>query len=148
MPQAEPGKRVLVVDDEPEVREALKRILQKEHYEVEAAADGLEARDLVASRSFNLVITDLIMPGMDGLALLTHLRQACPDTRVMIMTAYGGWDSYLDAMNSGAFNYVTKPIKKDELLRLVRNALMPDPDDAPEADPDAPGAGHGDIPRG
>lgn len=148
MPQAEPGKRVLVVDDEPEVREALKRILQKEHYEVEAAADGLEARDLVASRSFNLVITDLIMPGMDGLALLTHLRQACPDTRVMIMTAYGGWDSYLDAMNSGAFNYVTKPIKKDELLRLVRNALAPDPDDAPEADPDAPGAGHGEIPRG
>ncbi len=148
MPQAEPGKRVLVVDDELEVREALKRILLKEHYEVEAAADGLEARDLVASRTFNLVITDLIMPGMDGLTLLGHLREACPDTRVMIMTAYGGWDSYLDAMNAGAFNYVTKPIKKDELLRLVRSALAPEPGEAPDADPEAPAAGSGDAPRG
>ena len=123
MLRTEPGKRVLIVDDELEVREAVKRILQKEHIEVEAAADGIQAEALAVSKSFNLVITDLIMPGMDGLTLLTHLRLACPDTRVLIMTAYGGWDSYLDAMNSGAFNYVTKPIKKDELLRLVRCAL-------------------------
>lgn len=123
MPQVESAGRVLVVDDDVEVREALQRILRKENLEVTTAADGGEALTLFTQGRFDLVISDLIMPVMDGLTLLREIRHIDPDARVLIMTAYGGWDSYLDAMNAGAFNYVTKPIKREELLQQVRNAL-------------------------
>lgn len=141
MPLAEPTGRVLVVDDELEVREALKRILQKENLEVATAADGSEALSLFAAGRFQLVITDLIMPGLDGLRLLTELRLLQPTLPVLIMTAYGGWDTYLDAMNSGAFNYVTKPIKREDLLRLVRDAIAAGA--SARADATAPGEAQG-----
>lgn len=123
MAESQTVGRVLVVDDELEVREALRRILQKENLEVVMAAEGNEALARFAADEFRLVITDLVMPGMNGLMLLHELRRLRPEVPVLIMTAYGGWDTYLDAMNSGAFNYVTKPIKREDLLRQVRGAL-------------------------
>lgn len=141
MPYVQSAGRVLVVDDEVEVREAVQRILRKENLDVVTAADGEEALLLFVGADFQLVITDLVMPGMDGLALLRALRQLDPGIHVLIMTAYGGWDSYLDAMNSGACNYVTKPIKREELLRHVRNALAPDVGDGADG-ADAPPPHH------
>lgn len=115
--------RILVVDDEREVREALERILRKEEFDVETAATTKEALDLADRSHFDLVITDLVMPGADGIALLSGLRGAHPDVKVVVVTAFGEWTSYLDAMNAGAIDYVTKPLRKSEIIRLVRRAL-------------------------
>lgn len=123
MTVAQPLKRILVVDDEKEVRDALQRILERERFEVESVPDAPAAMALARSRAYDLVITDLVMPGPDGLELLKQLKSCSPEIRVILVTAYGSWESYLDAMNRGASNYLTKPVKKVELLRVVRHVL-------------------------
>ena len=117
------AKHVLVVDDEESVRRALKKILRTEGFDVEDAADAQEAMVLARRRPFDLVITDLVMPGPNGLALLTELRAVQPPPKVVLITAYGDWDSYIAAMSAGAFDYLTKPIKRNQIVRLVQNAL-------------------------
>ena len=134
----EPAKHVLVVDDEEGVRRALKKILRKEGFDVESAGSAAEAMGLAQRKSFDLVITDMVMPGSNGMVLLSQLRAARPAPKVVLITSYGDWDSYLDAMNAGAFDYVTKPLKKDEIVRLVRHALEESGEPGHGSDPRSP----------
>ena len=120
------GKReanLLIVDDHQEHRLALAKIFAKEGYPVTLAADGEEAIQLLLRGSFDLVITDLRMPKKDGLQLLKEIRQVSPRILVILITAYGGSESFMEAMRGGAFSYLDKPVKREDILRMVEKAL-------------------------
>ncbi|MEW5802796.1 MAG: response regulator [bacterium] len=116
-------KRVLVVDDEQNSREGLSKILTKEGYVVHTAENGKKALLEAENNKFDLIITDLRMPEMDGIEVLEKLRKKNKDIGVVIVTAYGEVNSYLKAMNLGAFEYLNKPIHLEELRRVINKAL-------------------------
>jgi len=122
MPEQE-SPRILVVDDDHEFRRSLSKLLVKERFEVWTAADGFEAQTFLAEVEFDLVIADLKMPGKNGLQLLREIKSKAPRTEVLIITAYGEMPTYLEAMNAGAFQYLDKPVKREEVLQYVRKAL-------------------------
>jgi DNA-binding NtrC family response regulator len=115
--------RILVVDDETSQREILRTILSAEGYAVETAPGGAEAIRRCQEKSYDLVLTDLRMPGTDGLALVERLPRDHPATLVILMTAYGSLDSAEQALKRGAFDYLTKPLEREELLLTVRRAF-------------------------
>jgi two-component system response regulator PilR (NtrC family) len=115
--------RLLVVDDEESIREFLEIMLKKEGYEVTCAEDGLKAKDLLAKRSFDMVISDLQMPNMTGIELLKHVKDSYPDLVFMMITAFGSTESAVEAMKMGAYDYLTKPFKIDEVRLNIQNAL-------------------------
>ena len=88
-----------------------------------SASDGNEALVLIKENKFQLVITDLKMPGMSGMELIHEIQKLSPDTKVVVITAHGEWNTYLEAMERGAFEYLNKPINKDELFYAVKKAL-------------------------
>jgi DNA-binding NtrC family response regulator len=112
-------KRILVVDDEENARVALSKILTYEGYDVSSAGNGLEALNFLRSRDVELIITDINMPEMNGLAFLRELNRSHPQSNVIMMTAYGEVESYLEAMNLGAFEYINKPVKYDDLKKVI-----------------------------
>ena len=114
---------ILVVDDDREMRQLLQDTLEEDHYRVVAASDGQEALKRMESEKFPVVVTDLRMKGMDGLGLLEQVVQKHPDSNLIIMTGFGTVESAVDAMKHGAFHYLTKPVKTDELLVTVQKAL-------------------------
>ena len=113
-------KRILVVDDEENTRIGLSKLLSQEGFEVESAANGNDALDLLAQHKINLVISDINMPDMNGLAFLRELSRKFPSTNVIMITAYGGVESYLEAMNLGAYEYLHKPVRLDELRSVMK----------------------------
>ena len=115
--------KILVVDDEEGARELFSTILTDEGYEVTLANDGEEALALFKNTPFNLVITDIKMPVMDGLQLLQEIRKIGSKTDVIMVTAYGEVESYLKAMSLGAAEYINKPIRIKELKRIVHKVL-------------------------
>jgi DNA-binding NtrC family response regulator len=115
--------RILIVDDDPHFLRVLGRILSGENFLVTSAGGACDALELVKSAHFDLIISDLRMPECDGLSFLQALRQGGKNVPVIILTAYGEVDTYLDAMNAGATEYLNKPILSDELLRIVRSCL-------------------------
>ncbi len=121
---AEQLKRILVVDDEENTRLALKRLLNREGYEVQTAANGREALNSLNSSPVELIITDLNMPEMNGLTFLKELNRQYPASNVIMITAYGEVESYLEALNLGAFEYLNKPLRLDE-LRKVMGKMFP-----------------------
>ena len=108
--------RVLVVDDEQNQRDILQVILESEGYEPVTAANGQRALDIARTQLFDAVLTDLKMPDMDGIALLSELQRAQPSASVVLMTAHGTITSAVDAMRKGALDYLQKPIEKDVLI--------------------------------
>ena len=114
---------ILVVDDDREMRQLLQDTLEEDHYRVVAASDGQEALKRMESEKFPVVVTDLRMKGMDGLGLLEQVVQKHPESNLIIMTGFGTVESAVDAMKHGAFHYLTKPVKTDELLVTVQKAL-------------------------
>jgi two-component system response regulator HydG len=116
--------RILVVDDEPSARSGLAKLLGQEDYEVDTAADGLLALDLVAERTPALIITDLKMPNMDGMELIAKVREQNPEIPIIVATAFGDVSSAVQAMRAGAADYLTKPIDFDALLLLVERTLQ------------------------
>lgn len=122
-PAREPRARVLVVDDEIANREALQRILVREGYEAVHVASGEEALDALRAAPFQLLLTDLKMPRMDGVELLRAARVVAPDVEVVLMTAYGTVEAAVEAMREGAYDFLTKPLKRHELLRSIEKAL-------------------------
>jgi len=114
---------ILVVDDEPEMRQLLQDTLEEEHYRVVVASDGQEALTRMESEKFPVVVTDLRMKGVDGFGLLEQLVQKYPESNLIMMTAFGTVESAVEAMKNGAFDYLTKPVKTDELLVTVQKAL-------------------------
>jgi DNA-binding NtrC family response regulator len=116
-------KRILIVDDEENTRIGLTKLLTQEGFEVESAANGSEALDYLGHRKVNLIISDINMPEMNGLVFLRELSRKFPSTSVIMITAYGGVESYLEAMNLGAYEYLHKPVRLDE-LRSVMNKIF------------------------
>jgi DNA-binding NtrC family response regulator len=114
---------ILVVDDDKEIRCALTRIFSKEGYQVASAANGEEALALFYKNNFNLVITDLRMPGIGGLELLKKIKKDKPETVVIILTAFCDEITYTDMKALGVYTYLCKPIKKNEMLTAVQRAL-------------------------
>lgn len=115
--------RILVVDDEDSIRTFLEIMLKKEGYEVSLADDGDKAIELFEKKSFDLVITDLQMARVGGIDLLKFVRQNYPQTLVMIITAYGTLESAVEAMKLGAYDYLTKPFKLEEVRMTLSHAL-------------------------
>ena len=113
-------KRILIVDDEENTRIGLSKLLTQEGFEVESAANGSEALDYLGQRKVNLVISDINMPEMNGLVFLRELSRKFPSTSVIMITAYGGVESYLEAMNLGAYEYLHKPVRLDELRSVMK----------------------------
>ena len=114
---------ILVVDDEPDMRNLLKDILEDESYRVVLAHDGQEALKRLEGGEFFVVVSDLRMKGMDGLELLHQVVSKHPGCNLIMMTAFGTVETAVDAMKQGAFDYLTKPIKTDELLVTVDKAM-------------------------
>ena len=122
-PGVELTGRILVLDDDPHFLRVLARILSGENFLVTSAAGACDAMELLKSAQFDLVISDLRMPECDGLSFLESLRRSGNTVPVIILTAYGEVDTYLEAMNAGATEYLNKPIQSDELLKTVRACL-------------------------
>ncbi|HUJ28459.1 MAG TPA: sigma-54 dependent transcriptional regulator [Myxococcales bacterium] len=114
--------RVLVVDDEQSLRKVLAATLQREGYEVEVASDGEEALAALDRDGADVVVTDLVMPKMDGLSLLRKVVVSHPDVPVIVVTAHGKVDSAVEAMKAGAFDFVTKPFENAELKAIIAKA--------------------------
>ncbi|MDR2367531.1 MAG: sigma-54 dependent transcriptional regulator [Deltaproteobacteria bacterium] len=118
----EPG-RVLIVDDEEHIRKIMSIMLSKRGHLCRMAASAEEALKLVAVDSFDVVFTDLNMPGMDGLGLLAQLRTEAPDTLVIMVTAFASIDTAIQAMKEGAYDYIAKPFKEEEIVLVLEKAL-------------------------
>lgn len=112
-----------IIDDEPIIHEVLGDLLTAEGYEVEMSSSGEEALTKHSSQAFDLVLLDLLMPGMDGIEVLKKLKKIDPYAVITIITAYASVESAISAMKTGAFDYVQKPFKHDELLLTVRRAI-------------------------
>jgi len=112
-----------IIDDEPIIHEVLGDLLTAEGYEVEMSSSGEEALTKHSSQAFDLVLLDLLMPGMDGIEVLKKLKKIDPYAVITIITAYASVESAISAMKIGAFDYVQKPFKHDELLLTVRRAI-------------------------
>jgi len=115
--------RILVVDDEESIREFLDIMLRKEGYEVTLAEDGAKAIDCLKKKTFDLVISDLQMPQVTGMELLKHTKDNFPDLLFMMITAFGTTETAVEAMKLGAYDYITKPFKIDEVRIVISNAL-------------------------
>jgi len=114
---------ILIVDDERSMREFLGIYLRREGYRIEAAAGGKEALAVLKARAFDLVITDLRMPDVDGLAVLAEAKRLHPDTEVIVVTAFSTTETAIAAMKAGAHDYLTKPFKIDEVGLVVSRAM-------------------------
>jgi DNA-binding NtrC family response regulator len=117
------AKKILVVDDDPSVRELFGKALESPEYEVRGAADGVEALERVKDATFDLYLIDLMMPRMGGLDLLRALKEFDPGAIVFIITGFGSEDSARDARELGCSEYITKPFDFDEVKTLIRETL-------------------------
>ncbi len=118
-----PDARILVVDDEKSMREFLAIMLKKEGYDVVLADGGESALDVLRREQVDLVVTDVRMPKTDGLAVLKAAKDLSPNTVVLVITAFASTETAVEAMKLGAYDYITKPFKLDEIKLIVANAL-------------------------
>jgi len=114
------AKRILVVDDEENARIALTKLLANEGFDVDCVANGFEALNYLRQQEVDLIITDINMPEMNGITFLKELNKSFPKSNVIMVTAYGGVESYIEAMNLGAFEYINKPVKIEELKSILK----------------------------
>ena len=115
---------ILVVDDEPGIREFLQIMLDREGYEVSCAANGKEAISLFKKRKYDVVIADIRMPKLNGFEVLTKIKEISPETNVIMITAYASFETAVESMKEGAYDYITKPFNVDEIKMTVKNALQ------------------------
>jgi DNA-binding NtrC family response regulator len=118
-----PVKPILIVDDEPIVRESLRNWLEDVGYKVVTAETGEQALELIATRDFSVIILDIRLPGRTGITVLREVKEKKPDIKVIIITAYPSSDLTAEAMKLGAIDYLVKPIAPDDMERLVREAI-------------------------
>ena len=114
---------VLLVDDDKEFRRAMKKMFEKSGYGIRIACDGQEALDALSEEEFDLIISDLRMPNLDGLEMMGELRRRGLEIPIIFLTAFGEVESYMDLMNLGAFEYVNKPVKSQEILEIAKRAI-------------------------
>jgi len=117
------NEKILVIDDSPEILTLFSEYLRAEGYEVDTTADGASGIEMVEKKSYDLIISDLKMPGMDGMKVLEFAMEHSPDSICIILTGYGTVKNAVEAIKMGAFDYLTKPVKMDEILVTLRRAL-------------------------
>jgi len=116
-------KKILIVDDELNMLLVLEAMLKREKYEVATASDGLEALEVLKNDDVAVVITDLKMPNLDGLGLLSEIEKDYPSIPVIVITAHGTIATAVEALKKGAFDYITKPFDQDDLKNIIRKAF-------------------------
>ena len=117
------NRRLLIVEDEETLCESLKRVLQREGYEVDIAGSAEAAFEIFEDGSYDLIITDIILPGITGIELLKKIREKMPEQMVVIMTAYASLETAVEALRNGAYDYIVKPVMHEEIKQVVKNAL-------------------------
>src|SRR5438132_1082247 len=115
-------RRVLIADDEESIRHVLTELLEERGYEVRAVTDGEEAMRELSARDYDALVTDVRMPKMNGLDLVRAAQTASPETTIIVMSAYGSHDLAIEAMKAGAYDYLGKPFRPDEVLLVLRKA--------------------------
>ncbi len=117
------SKRILLVEDDQGMREVLRDILEDEGFKITTAENGKFALKELENQSFDLILTDLKMPQMDGMEFLEIIEQNHPETKVIVITAYGGKDSYNQAKYLGAFEFLSKSIRVEELKKVIKGVI-------------------------
>jgi DNA-binding NtrC family response regulator len=113
---------VLVVDDEAPNLDSLRRIFEREGFSVLTASSGRKALDVCRQHEVHVVVSDLMMPGMNGIELVKALKTVVPDAEVVLMTAFGTVEKAVEAMRAGAYDFVEKPLKRMQMVKTVRKA--------------------------
>ncbi|HXI30973.1 MAG TPA: response regulator, partial [Vicinamibacterales bacterium] len=113
---------ILIVDDEPGVRTALSGVLRDEGYDVEAVSSGEDCLERVTRAAFDLIVLDVWLPGMDGLATLARLRERQVDAQIVLISGHGNIESAVKAIKMGAYDFVEKPLKRMTIVKSVRKA--------------------------
>jgi len=114
---------ILLVDDDKEFCMSIAKMFERYDYMITVAGDGQEALDLLSEKTFDLILSDLRMPGVDGMALMEEIKRKKIHSAVVFLTGYGEVESYMDLMNMGAFEYLNKPADVQEVLRVIKRAL-------------------------
>ena len=114
-------KKILIVDDDADIVRIVSTMLQGQGWQVLSAYSGADALRIVGEEHPDLVLLDIMMPGMNGIEVLREARRAAPDMRVIMTTAFGDVGSYLESMDLGACEYINKPFETNELLAMIRN---------------------------
>ncbi|MBI5212476.1 MAG: response regulator [Nitrospirae bacterium] len=117
------AEKLLIVEDEDTLCESLKRVFTKEGYETDMADSAEAAFELLKDKTYDLIITDIILPGISGIELLSRYKKQNPDQKVVIMTAYASMETAVEALKAGACDFIIKPIMHDEMKRIVKKAL-------------------------
>jgi two-component system cell cycle sensor histidine kinase/response regulator CckA len=117
------SSKILIVDDEPRIRDSLKLLLADQGYEVSTVSTGQEAKDILTVHRFDLALLDMVIPDIDGHQLMEHIYDTSPGTMVVIITGHASLDSAIGALRRGAYDYLRKPFEFEELLKTVQNAL-------------------------
>jgi len=115
--------RILIVDDEPRMRDSLKALLSGQGYEIHTGNSVKEAIEYLSRNSFDLVLLDIVMPEMDGHRVMDYINSRDIETSVIVMTGHASIESAIEAMRGGAYDYLRKPFEHEELLKTVGNAL-------------------------
>src|SRR5439155_1068197 len=115
---------LLIADDDPGLRESLERTLTREGYRVILASDGRGALERLQGGGIDLVVTDLKMPGLTGIEVLRAAKAIAPDVDVILLTAFGTVEEAVKAMKDGAYDFLTKPFQRDQLLKLLESELF------------------------
>jgi len=110
-------KRILIVDDDDRI--GLSRLLAKDGFIVKSVSNGFEALNYLRQQEVNVIITDINMPEMNGITFLKELNRSFPKSNTIMITAHGGVESYIEAMNLGAFEYLNKPVKIEEIKSII-----------------------------
>jgi DNA-binding NtrC family response regulator len=116
-------KSILIVEDEETLRESLNRILSKDGFNVESAESAEDGLKLADTHTFDVIISDIILPGMDGIQLMSRIRQELPDQIFIVMTAYASIETAIRALRVGAYDYIMKPVMHEEIKQVIKNAL-------------------------
>src|SRR5512140_183433 len=115
-------RSILIADDEESIRHVLTVLLSERGYDVRAVADGEEALRELSARDYDALVTDVRMPKLDGLALVRAAQAASPETTIIVMSAYGSHELAIEALKAGAYDYLGKPFRPDEVLLVLRKA--------------------------
>ncbi len=113
-------KSILIVDDDPKHRNTIKGMLKRRGHDVSTAADGLQALDLLSKGSFDLVISETMIPNLNGIELMGEIKKRRIPVQIVFLTAHAEWEPYLEIMNMAVFDYINKPADEQEILSVVK----------------------------
>ncbi len=123
-PTKQSGRSILIIDDDREMGALIRKVLHRENYGVHVAHSGQEGILMLRRQSFDLIISDLRMPGISGIELIRTAKKIAPETPLILITAFGDIQTYLEALGAGAFDYINKPLKMRDLRHSIRKALV------------------------